>query len=244
MWNRPLLYNRASHAHVASRASCARHIVDDTLNTRRGSSRRARAVRGVATRRDLPRGVVRACSHQSKQTRLQYRGFTLIELMIALVIAALLISLGLPSFSEFLRNSEIRSTSESIVNGLRMARSEAANRNQPVTFALAGGGSAGWTVIQVSDGSLIQQYSKQEGATNTAVAIQPVGAVAVTFNGLGRVVPAAAAANPNLQQLDISSILASGSRPLRIYVDDARGIRICDPSPLLAALVPRDARTC
>jgi type IV fimbrial biogenesis protein FimT len=226
MWNRPLLYHRASHAHIASRASYARPIVDDTLSTRRAcSSKRVRAVRGAAR-------------------SLAIYGFTLIELMIALVIAAFLMALGLPSFSEFLRNSEIRSTTESIVNGVRMARSEAANRNQAVTFALAGGGSASWTVTQVSDSSLIQQYSKQEGATNTAVAIQPAGAVAVTFNGLGRVVPAAPAANPNLRQLDISSVLASGSRPLRIYVDDSRGIRICDPSPLLAALVPRDARTC
>ena len=244
MWNRPSLYHLGSHAHVASRNSCARHIVDNTLSARRGSSRRARAVRGVATGHDLSRGVARACSHQSKQPRLQHRGFTLIELMIGLVIAAFLMSLGLPSFSEFRRNSEIRSTTESIVNGLRMARSEAANRNQAVTFALAGGGSASWTVIQVSDSSLIQRYSKQEGATNTAVAIQPAGGIAVTFNGLGRIVPAATPANPNLQQLDISSVLASGSRPLRIYVDDARGLRICDPSPLLAALVPRDPRTC
>jgi type IV fimbrial biogenesis protein FimT len=171
-------------------------------------------------------------------------GFTLIELMIGLVMAAFLISLGLPSFAEFLRNSEIRSTTESIVNGLRLARSEAANRNQPITFALAGGGSAGWTVTQVSDNSLIQHYSKQEGATNTAVAIQPARAIAVTFNGLGRIIPAATPANPNLQQLDISSVLASGSRALRILVDDTRGIRTCDPSPLLAALVPRDPRTC
>ena len=33
------------------------------------------------------------------------RGFTLIEVMITLAIVALLVTLGLPSFSEFLRNS-------------------------------------------------------------------------------------------------------------------------------------------
>ena len=67
------------------------------------------------------------------------QGFTLIELMVALAIAALLLLLGMPSFTTFLRNSEIRSTSESIINGLRAATTEAANRNQTVTFELASG---------------------------------------------------------------------------------------------------------
>ena len=38
---------------------------------------------------------------------------------------ALLLLLGLPSFTTFMRNSELRSTSESILNGLRAAITEA-----------------------------------------------------------------------------------------------------------------------
>ena len=60
------------------------------------------------------------------------RGFTLIELMVALAIAALLLLLGMPSFTTFLRNSEIRSTAESLVNGLRAASAEAARQNKRV----------------------------------------------------------------------------------------------------------------
>lgn len=171
-------------------------------------------------------------------------GFTLIELLIGLTVAALLISAGLPSFTEFMRNSEIRSTTESIVNGMRLARTEAANRNQPVRFALAGGGNPSWSITQVSNNSVIQTYSKLEGGVNTTVAIQPAGAIAVTFNGLGRISPAVAGGNPNLQRLDITSVLATNSRPLRIYVDDGHGVRVCDPSPDLAVLVPHDARAC
>jgi len=171
-------------------------------------------------------------------------GFTLIELLIALSVAAFLLTIAMPSFSDFMRNSEIRSTSESIVNGIRLARSEAANRNQNVTFTLAGGGSPGWTVTQASDSSLIQRYSSQEGGSHVTVAATPARALAVTFNGLGRIVPALVGGNPNLQQLDMTSLLASSARPLRIYVDDAHGVRMCDPSPALAALTPRDARAC
>jgi prepilin-type N-terminal cleavage/methylation domain-containing protein len=50
------------------------------------------------------------------------KGFTLIELMAALAILALLLLLGIPSFIAFLRNSEIRSTAESIINGLRTGK--------------------------------------------------------------------------------------------------------------------------
>jgi type IV fimbrial biogenesis protein FimT len=171
-------------------------------------------------------------------------GFTVIELMIGLCIAAFLAVIALPSFSTFQRNSEVRSTAESIVNGLRMARSEAANRNQAVSFTLAGGGDASWTVNLASNNSPIQTYPNAEIGRNTAVAILPARAIAVTFNGLGRIIPPAVGANPNLQQIDVGSALTSDARSLRIYVDDARGVRMCDPSPALAALVPRDARAC
>jgi len=38
------------------------------------------------------------------------RGFTFLELMVALTIMGMLLMLGMPSFTTFLRNSEIRST--------------------------------------------------------------------------------------------------------------------------------------
>jgi type IV fimbrial biogenesis protein FimT len=99
--------------------------------------------------------------------RTSLTGFTLIELMIALAIGAILLMLGLPSFNEFLRNSEIRSTTESLVNGLRVARTEAVRRNQLVTFTLVSGGPA-WRVDEVSvcPATSIQTYSKSEGGTN------------------------------------------------------------------------------
>ena len=171
-------------------------------------------------------------------------GFTLIELAIALAIAALLMMLAMPSFSAFLRNSEIRSTTESIVNGLRVARSEAVRRNQTVSFTLvAGGGSPSWTVGQVSDNSVIQTYSAQEGAANVSVFAQPAAAASVAFNRLGRVVPVAVG-TPTIQQLTIRSTIEADARVLQIYVDGVHGIRMCDPSPLLATSTPPDPRAC
>src|SRR4029078_11339297 len=97
------------------------------------------------------------------QTPARQRGFTLLELVVALTITGMLLMLGMPSFTTFLRNSEVRSTAESISNGLRAARSEAPCLNRPWSFTLAAGPDASWA-INVFDpvtGALIQPPIQQ-----------------------------------------------------------------------------------
>ena len=178
------------------------------------------------------------------------RGFTLLELMVAMVIAVLLLSVGMPYFTTFVRNSEIRSTAESISNGLRAARTEATRLNKPVSFTLAGSGDASWAINEFNPTTAtliqppLQKYAKLEAGNNSRAVTTPANGVAVTFNGLGRVISPSLIATPNIQQINVSSAVSGEARTLRIYVDDARGIRICDPDPAIAALVPADARAC
>jgi type IV fimbrial biogenesis protein FimT len=185
--------------------------------------------------------------------RAQQPGFTLIELFVALGILGLLLLLGMPTFTTFLRNSEIRSTAESLINGLRTASAEAANRNQSVTFTLAGAGSASWTIALASDPTVvIQQYSSKEAGSNSKVTVTPADKTSVTFTGLGRVANQGVLPSDHLQQIDIDSIVAGEARSLRIVVDDPappdpakpRGLRMCDPDPALATLSPPDPRAC
>lgn len=183
-------------------------------------------------------------------TRSSVRGFTLLELLIAMSIAALLLTIGMPSFTTFVRNSEIRSTAESISNGLRVARTEATRLNAPVSFTLVGGGDPGWAInsFDLTTATLIQppiqKYSKLETGKSSKATTTPANAVAVTFNGLGRVISPSLIATPNIQQIDVGSVVAGEARTLRIYVDDTRSIRICDPDPAIKAIVPADARAC
>ena len=184
------------------------------------------------------------------RARQHARGFTLLELMVAFTIAAMLLMLGMPSFTTFLRNSEIRSTAESISNGLRAARTEATRQNVPVSFTLAGGSNPGWT-INVFDPITsaliqppIQQYSRFEVGRSAQVARTPANAVAVTFNGLGRIISPSPIATPNLSQVDVISVVNGEARTLRVYADDVHGIRTCDPDPAIKLLVPPDARAC
>jgi type IV fimbrial biogenesis protein FimT len=178
------------------------------------------------------------------------RGFTLLELVVAVTIAGMLLMLGMPSFTTFLRNSEVRSTAESISNGLRAARSEATRLNRQVSFTLAPGTDASWAIniFNPVAGTLIQpplqQYSRFEVGKSAQVTRLPSAAVSVTFNGLGRIISPSPIATPNLQQIDVNSIVNGEARTLRIYADDVHGIRMCDPDPALKVLTPPDARAC
>ena len=189
------------------------------------------------------------------------RGFTLIELMAALAILALLLLLGVPSFISFLRNSEIRSTAESIINGLRTASAEATRRNSRIAFTFAGTNGS-WQVKAINDpaadtdctdlaADVIQQFAAQEVRSGAKVTTTPAGKTAVCFTGLGRVFNQGAGDHVRLIDIESSSA-ASGGRPLRIIVDDPapadpakpRGLRMCDPDPALTALTPPDPRAC
>lgn len=177
-------------------------------------------------------------------------GFTVVELMIGMTVAAMLLTVGMPSFTAFVRNTEIRSTTESISNGLRLARSEATRLNKPVMFTLAASGDSSWQINEFDSttGTLVQPpiqiFAKAEAGKSAKASVMPASAVSVTFNELGRVISPSPVATPNLQRIDISSAVAGEARTLRVYIDDARGIRSCDPDPALAALNPPDPRAC
>jgi type IV fimbrial biogenesis protein FimT len=59
-------------------------------------------------------------------------GFTLIEIMVAIAIAAVLAGIAVPSLTGFTRNSKLNSINSSLVASLQQARSEAIKLNQGV----------------------------------------------------------------------------------------------------------------
>jgi type IV fimbrial biogenesis protein FimT len=75
------------------------------------------------------------------------RGFTIIELMLAVVILAIVVSIGAPSLQELVLSTRVKNAASDIYSSLIYARSEAIKRGTNITVTPATGGWInGWTV--------------------------------------------------------------------------------------------------
>jgi type IV fimbrial biogenesis protein FimT len=188
-------------------------------------------------------------------------GVTLIELMVAMVIFAIILSVGVNSFATWTQNQQVRVATESILNGIQLARGEAVKQNANAMFILcdltAASPDSSWDVLVASapanaqpcnstpagaatKWARVQQRSGQEGSRNAVVA-STGAANAVAFGGFGRVVTvsntdlplAAFAITQSITSIDVSN--PKGDRPLRVTVSAGGSPRMCDPSPKLQA---------
>ncbi|MCK6408801.1 MAG: GspH/FimT family pseudopilin [Thauera sp.] len=174
-------------------------------------------------------------SFSAARARFVQRAFSLVELMVTVAVLSLLMVLAVPSFTEWIQNSRIRTAAESLQNGLQLARGEAVKRNAGVEFALVGT-TGGWVVRLAVGGTVIQQRAGAEGAAGVVVTAAPAGATSVRFDGLGRT-------NETLASIAIdvptSALSAARSRDLRITVSRDGAVRMCDPN-----VTGTDLRSC
>lgn len=80
-------------------------------------------------------------------------GFTLIELMVAIGLGAILLTLALPSFIDAIRSSRVTSTASEFVASVALARSQAIRSGRPAYMCAsrdgkrcAGDWNDGWLV--------------------------------------------------------------------------------------------------
>jgi type IV fimbrial biogenesis protein FimT len=66
------------------------------------------------------------------QSRLRCAGFTMVELMVALVVAAVLVAIAIPSFTGMLARNRLDGVFNELQTDVQLARTESVSRNLPV----------------------------------------------------------------------------------------------------------------
>ncbi|MDA7085122.1 GspH/FimT family pseudopilin [Pseudomonas sp. SA3-5] len=112
--------------------------------------------------------------------------FTLVELLIAIAIFAVLMGVAIPAYNDMTLGSKLRSQANDLVAGAVLARSEAIKRNQTVTLCASSDGATctgawadGW-VVRSSGGAVIQVHEAAPNgflinSAETSFTFQPTG---------------------------------------------------------------------
>lgn len=163
-------------------------------------------------------------------------GVTLIELLIGMAIVAILVTMGLPSFTTWMQNRQLRSAAESIQTGLQLARGEAVKRNTFVGFTMAGPDSS-WSVDVMNPPQQVQSRSGAEGTPQAQIATTNS---TIIFNGLGKTSLAAGAV------IQVTNPTGGACKPggdmncLNVTVSVGGQVKMCDPTVVAAS----DTRGC
>lgn len=114
------------------------------------------------------------------------RGFTVIEVLVAVAIVAILIAIGVPRMNDMVVTVRLRSAASDLYESVIFARSEAIKRNGLISVVPSAGGWAGGWQIKVDADNTVLRTS--EALSN--VAATPDVAGNITFAMTGRVTTA------------------------------------------------------
>ena len=131
-----------------------------------------------------------------KRTRREHSrkaGFTVVELMVSLAVAAILMSFAVPAFNDFVSQRTMAARANDFVLAVTYARSEAIRRGGIVTVrardpAAGNEWSGGYCVVEGTPngcgGEVLRSFDPMDDATLVGVG-GLAGAVALSFNGRG-----------------------------------------------------------
>jgi len=184
-------------------------------------------------------------------------GLTLIELMVTIALLALLLGLAAPAFSDWMRNAQVRTVTDALQSGARLAQAEAVRRNRQVVFFLTNDAACTTSTAAAANGSFwaIRTVPIVAGdavamvqcgqLADVAAGVSIAGSTAICFNSAGRQV---ANTNPGIGSttctLDATGIstynvdVTGGTRPLRVLVSLGGQVRMCDPGRTLSTTAP------
>ena len=115
------------------------------------------------------------------------RGFSLVELLIVVALAAVLASLAAPSFTNFVAAQKLKTSGFDLYSSMMYARSEAIKRRSTVYVRAKDAASwgSGWDITADAAGSTIL---RSQGALNgLSMEVTPAGTLAFSYGMDGRV---------------------------------------------------------
>jgi type IV fimbrial biogenesis protein FimT len=146
------------------------------------------------------------------------RGLTLIELMVALAIGAVLLATGAPFFGDYMSNSRLRENGNLLLTETLIAQSEAIKRNTIVRVSTSG------TTIQVLDMTVVATPVVLRERQTTGTITLPTATI--NFGSEGRLAPFGSAD----VSIDLSATGVTCSGDLRcpgLRVDAGGAVRLC-----------------
>ena len=92
-------------------------------------------------------------------------GFTLLELLVAIAVSTILLTIGIPSFMSMIAQNQRVSHTADVYNAFNFARAEAIARNQPVVMCKSSNQSSCNAAATWADGWLI--YANADNSINS-----------------------------------------------------------------------------
>lgn len=184
------------------------------------------------------------------QALIRRRGFSLIELMVTLSVAALLMVAAVPAMQSWIANSKVRTAAEAFQNAARLSQAEAIRRSRTAVVALTND-APGLDAKPTDDGQrwfvrVLERSTQDDGEDSLylrggtepeANGVTVVGDALTCFNALGQQTTIASGdtglevgcTKPADSSADKAYVFSrDGARTLKVLIGLGGKVRLCD----------------
>jgi len=173
------------------------------------------------------------------------KGFTLIELMVTLAIAAMLLVVAVPSMVTFKRNAELTSATNTLLSAINAARGEAMKRGMNAMVVPTDNGTdwnKGWVVFVDNSTTYSQAYESADDITVLTQGAMP-SYLTVTGNGTAGYTPSFIKFDASGYSKDKMNAFP-GNLTLNLVRNDASGSDVSKQTRRIIISATGRARTC
>lgn len=117
-------------------------------------------------------------------------GFTLVELMVTLAVAAIILTLAVPSFQGLIEKSQLTTEANGLASAMQVARSEAVKRGENVSLTANGASfAAGFCVHSGANCTDTGANPTQIRQFDALASVVSSSVTAITFTNMGELSP-------------------------------------------------------